>query len=141
MATTKKNAFTNATAMSAVNELLSRLADEQLAEVVESDKVQDLRDKVMHMTATAQPKPRDKRESAATKANKALAVKAIDAVLNAQKPVDWKYLAERVGGMTSSQKAVEVMKHALATEKIERVQIKGKVYYQQAGIADTEEAA
>lgn len=138
---TKKNAFTNATAMTAVNAILATLTDEQIAEVVPSDQVQDLRDKVAHITETAQPKAREKRESAATKANKQLAVKAIEAVLNAQKPVDWKYLAERVNGMTSSQKAVEVMKHALATEKIERVQIKGKVYYQQAGISDTEEAA
>lgn len=143
MATNKKNAFTNATAMNAVNAILSHLADEQVAEFasIESDNVQDLRDKVAHMTETAQPKAREKRESAATKANKILAVKAIEAILNAQKPVDWKYLAEHVTGMTSSQKAVEVMKHALATEKVERVQIKGKVYYQQAGISDTEENA
>lgn len=136
---TKKNTFTNATALTAVCDLLKTLTDEQIAEVVPAEAVQDLRDKVARITETSQPKAREKRESAATKANKLLAVKAIDAVLNAQKPVDWKYLAERVNGMTSSQKAVEVMKHALATEKIERVQIKGKVYYQQAGISDAEE--
>lgn len=139
MATTK-NAFTNASAMNLVAEILKTITDEQIAELTDKP-VEDFRAKVARMVEVAQPKEREHKETAATKANKAKAVECVKIILAAQKPVDWKYIAERVNGITSSQKAVEVMKHAVASGNVERTQIKGKVYYQQAGISDTEEEA
>lgn len=137
MATTK-NAFTNAQAMNLVEEILKTIADDQIAEMTDKP-VEDFRAKVARMVEVAQPKAREHKESAATKANKAKALECAKVILAAQKPVDWKYIAERVNGIGSSQKATAVLAYAISNGDIERVQIKGKVYYQQAGISPEEE--
>lgn len=135
---TNKNTFTNAEAMNLVNELLKVTPDETLEEFTDKS-VNDLREKIAHMAAVSQPKARKSEESPAAKANKAKAVECEKIILEANKPVDWKFIAERCNGIPSSQKATAILAYAISNGNIERVQIKGKVYYQQAGLSSVEE--
>nr|DAF55263.1 MAG TPA: hypothetical protein [Siphoviridae sp. ctZHD14] len=135
---TNKNTFTNAEAMTLVSKLLEVTPDETLEELTDKP-VNDLREKIAHMVEVSQPKARKREESPAAKANKAKAVECEKIILAANKPVDWKYVAERCNGITSSQKATAILGYAISNGNIERVQIKGKVYYQQTGISSTEE--
>ena len=135
---TNKNTFTNAEAMTIIGKLLEVTTDKTLEEFTEKS-VNDLREKFSHMVEVAQPKEREHKESAATKANKVKASECVKVILSAQKPVDWKYIAERVNGIGSSQKATAVLAYAINSGDVERVQIRGKVYYQQAGISSEEE--
>lgn len=135
---TNKNTFTNAEAMTLVSKLLEVTPDETLEELTDKP-VDDLREKIAHMVEVSQPKARKREESPAAKANKAKAVECEKIILAANKPVDWKYIAERCNGITSSQKATAILGYAISNGNIERVQIKGKVYYQQTGLSSTEE--
>lgn len=134
---TNKNTFTNAEAMTLVSKLLEVTPDETLEKLTDKP-VDDLREKIAHMLEVSQPKARKREESPAAKANKAKAVECEKIILAANKPVDWKYIAERCNGITSSQKATAILGYAISNGNIERVQIKGKVYYQQTGLSSTE---
>ena len=133
-----KNTFTNAEAMNLVEKLLEATPDATLEEFTDKS-VNDLREKIAHMAAVSQPKARKREESPAAKANKAKALECEKIILAAGKPVDWKFIAERCNGITSSQKATAILAYAISNGNIERAQIKGKVYYQQAGLSSIEE--
>jgi hypothetical protein len=133
-----KNTFTNAEAMNLVEKLLEATPDATLEEFTDKS-VNDLREKIAHMAAVSQPKARKREESPAAKANKAKALECEKIILAAGKPVDWKFIAERCNGITSSQKATAILAYAIGNGNIERAQIKGKVYYQQAGLSSIEE--
>lgn len=135
---TNKNTFTNAEAMTLISKLLEVTPDTTLEELTDKP-VNDLREKIAHMVEVSQPKARKREESPAAKANKAKAVECEKIILAANKPVDWKYIAERCNGITSSQKATAILGYAISNGNIERVQIKGKVYYQQTGLSSIEE--
>lgn len=140
MATEKKNTITNAQAMATLAEIVREMTDDQVVDYLTDDElVPVFREKIDHMAEVAQPKARKREESAAAKANKAKAEECAKVIFAAQKPVDWKYIAERVNGIGSSQKATAVLAYAINNGDIERVQIKGKVYYQQAGVSSEEE--
>ena len=133
-----KDTFTNAEAMNLVEKLLEATPDATLEKFTDKS-VNDLREKIAHMAAVSQPKARKREESPAAKANKAKALECEKIILTAGKPVDWKFIAERCNGITSSQKATAILAYAINNGNIERVQIKGKVYYQQAGLSSVEE--
>lgn len=135
---TNKNVFTNAEAMQVAAKLIAATPDNVLAELTDKP-VEDFRSKFNHMEAVSQPKDRKREESPAAKANKAKAIECEEIILAAGKPVDWKFIAERCNGITSSQKATAILTHAISNGNIERIQIKGKVYYQQAGLSSVEE--
>lgn len=137
---TNKNTFTNAQVMATLAEIVREMTDDQVVDYLTDDKlVPVFREKIDHMAKVAQPKARKREESPAAKANKAKAVECEKIILEANKPVDWKYIAERCNGITSSQKATAILAYAISNGNIERVQIKGKVYYQQAGLSSVEE--
>lgn len=133
-----KSTFTNAEAMNIIGKLLEVTPDETLQEFTDKP-INDFREKFAHMEEVSQPKTRKREESPAAKANKAKALECEKIILAAGKPVDWKYLAERCNGITSHQKATTILGYAISNGNIERVQIKGKVYYQQAGLSSIEE--
>lgn len=140
MATEKKNTITNAQAMATLAEIVREMTDDQVVDYLTDDElVPVFREKIDHMAKVAQPKARKSEESAVAKVNKAKAVECEKIILAANKPVDWKYIAERCNGITSSQKATAILAYAISNGNIERVQIKGKVYYQQAGLSSIEE--
>lgn len=135
---TSKSIFTNAEAMDIINDLLKVTPDSTLEELTDKS-ADELRKKIAHMAEVSQPKARKREESPAAKANKAKAIECEEIILAAGKPVDWKFIAERCNGITSSQKATAILAYSISNGNIERVQIKGKVYYQQAGLSSVEE--
>lgn len=137
-----KNAFTNATAMATVAAILAHMEDSDIATyTAEIGTVEEFRAKVARIAETMQPKARAKRTSATAKANMALAEKCAELVNRAGKPVTWSYIGDRVAGITTSQKATAVMAYAVENGTVERVILKGKVYYQPTGYTATEGAA
>lgn len=132
---TNKNIFTNATAMNAVSAIVDSMTDEQLSEFIPADMevINAFRAKVARITETMQPKARANKTSATARANMAMAETAAAIIAKANKPVTWAYIAERMNGITTSQKATAVLAYAIESGSVERETIKGKVYYQPAG--------
>ena len=123
----EKNAFTNATALTTIAAILKELDSDTIARHTAEKPVSDLLAKIDHMASVAN-KPRPKVESVTTKKNKALAVK-VAKCLEAETEKDgltWEEIAERVDGITTSAKAVAVIKHA---PTVESFKVKGKTYY------------
>ena len=123
----EKNAFTNATALTTIAAILKELDSDTIARHTAEKPVNDLLAKIDHMANVAN-KPRPKVESVTTKKNKALAVK-VAKCLEAETEKDgltWEEIAERVDGITTSAKAVAVIKHA---PTVESFKVKGKTYY------------
>lgn len=123
----EKNAFTNATALTTIAAILKELDSNTIAKHTAEKPVSDLLAKIDHMASVAN-KPRPKVESVTTKKNKALAVK-VAKCLEAETEKDgltWEEIAERVDGITTSAKAVAVIKHA---PTVESFKVKGKTYY------------
>ena len=123
----EKNAFTNATALTTIAAILKELDSDTIARHTAEKPVNDLLAKIDHMASVAN-KPRPKVESVTTKKNKALAVK-VAKCLEAETEKDgltWEEIAERVDGITTSAKAVAVIKHA---PTVESFKVKGKTYY------------
>ena len=123
----EKNAFTNATALTTIAAILKELDSNTIAKHTAEKPVGDLLAKIDHMASVAN-KPRPKVESVTTKKNKALAVK-VAKCLEAETEKDgltWEEIAERVDGITTSAKAVAVIKHA---PTVESFKVKGKTYY------------
>lgn len=123
----EKNAFTNASALTTIAAILKELDNDTIARHTAEKPVSDLLAKIDHMASVAN-KPRPKVESVTTKKNKALAVK-VAKCLEAETEKDgltWEEIAERVDGITTSAKAVAVIKHA---PTVESFKVKGKTYY------------
>ena len=123
----EKNAFTNATALTTIAAILKELDSDTIAKHTAEKPVSDLLAKIDHMASVAN-KPRPKVESVTTKKNKALAVK-VAKCLESETEKDgltWEEIAERVDGITTSAKAVAVIKHA---PTVESFKVKGKTYY------------
>lgn len=123
----EKNAFTNATALTTIAAILKELDSDTIARHTAEKPVSDLLAKIDHMASVAN-KPRPKVESVTTKKNKALAVK-VAKCLESETEKDgltWEEIAERVDGITTSAKAVAVIKHA---PTVESFKVKGKTYY------------
>lgn len=123
----EKNAFTNASALTTIAAILKELDSDTIARHTAEKPVSDLLAKIDHMASVAN-KPRPKVESVTTKKNKALAVK-VAKCLEAETEKDgltWEEIAERVDGITTSAKAVAVIKHA---PTVESFKVKGKTYY------------
>lgn len=134
--TEKKNAFTNAQALAAVNAILKAIDPELIADVTAEKPANDLIEKIEHMANVANKK-RPTVESATAKKNKELAAQVVKVLENETEKdgLTWEEIAERVKGITTSAKAVAVIKHA---PMVESFKIKGKTYYR---IAATEEVA
>ena len=123
----EKNAFTNASALTTIAAILKELDSNTIAKHTAEKPVSDLLAKIDHMANVAN-KPRPKVESVTTKKNKALAVK-VAKCLESETEKDgltWEEIAERVDGITTSAKAVAVIKHA---PTVESFKVKGKTYY------------
>ena len=123
----EKNAFTNASALTTIAAILKELDSDTIARHTAEKPVSDLLAKIDHMASVAN-KPRPKVESVTTKKNKALAVK-VAKCLESETEKDgltWEEIAERVDGITTSAKAVAVIKHA---PTVESFKVKGKTYY------------
>ena len=131
--TENKNAFTNAQALTAVAAILKEVDQDVIAMHTMEKPVSDLLAKIDHM-ANVTNKPRPKVESATTKKNKALAVKVAKLLENETEKdgLTWEEIAERVDGITTSAKAVAVIKHA---PTVESFKVKGKTYYRIAAVA------
>ena len=123
----EKNTFTNAQALTTVAAILKELDQDTIAMHTMEKPVSDLIAKIDHM-ATVANKPRPKVESVTTKKNKALAVQVAKCLENETEKdgLTWEEIAERVDGITTSAKAVAVIKHA---PTVESFKVKGKTYY------------
>lgn len=125
--------MTNAQALTATVALFEATDPATIAEVcgVEFNQVEALVNKLAHMCDVAN-KPR-KKNTEPTPAQRRAVAKAAEVeqyVLSMKKPVNWEDISEHVSDLLTSQKVTSIMKRVLANGKVERVNVKGRVFYQ-----------
>ena len=125
--------MTNAQALTAVANLFAAADVETLAAMcgMEQDQVEALVNKVNHMAEVAN-KPRKKNTEPTPAQRRAMAkANEVEAyILSAGKPVNWENISEHVSDLLTSQKVTSIMKRVLANGNVERINIKGRVFYQ-----------
>lgn len=129
----KNNNITNAQALTAAVKLFATMEDTTIAKAcgIDFDQVASLVEKIGHMAEVAnKPRKKNTEPTPAQRRAKAKAAEVEAYILDANKPVNWEAISEHVSDMLTSQKVASAMRKVLANGKVERITVKGRVFYQ-----------